>query len=104
LAGICATVGESRKLTIASPALVFDQTKPNLGITFLDPLDHIADAARHVIAAVGKRIKYYCLVQIVVALTLQSEFHETIATFSIGDRNVWPSKEIEPTWHRRLRR
>jgi len=44
LAGIFATVGESRKLTIASPALVFDQTKPNLGITFLDPLDHIADA------------------------------------------------------------
>jgi hypothetical protein len=28
-------------------ALVFDQTEPNLGITFLDPLDHIADAARH---------------------------------------------------------
>src|SRR5258706_12236765 len=81
-------------------ALVFDQTELNLGITFLDPLDHIADAAQHVVAAVAKRMKYHPPRPIVVALTLQSEFHETIASLvsAIACRNVWPSKEIGPTW------
>jgi hypothetical protein len=73
-------------LSVALAAVVLDQTEPNLGITFLDPLDHIADAALHVVAAVGKRMKHHSPGPIVVALALQSEFDEMIATFDIGDR------------------
>jgi hypothetical protein len=45
-------------------------------------------------------LQYHPPRPIVVALTLQSEFHETIASLvsAIACRNVWPSKEIGPTW------